>query len=347
MGLIERRSNMSKRAKIMGLMAGMAVLFSAVPAAVSAKPTSGLDIVPIIDQNFWQVESRESSNMPLGSEGTYASATVDESGAITVKRTEDARAMTVSVHSMPVEMRPYLDLEKNPYVYFDLTCNTGWKITLVINNQNVNIAPGIMNAVAGSEEVKRQSQAGEAGTYQGKFNLYEYLSSSMVTREIPALEGGVKSCYAPQIYLTLVDNTEDHLSGELTVRQLSIGNDDENAGDGLTVGKELAVGADEEFADLTSSNTTHDSSEQIFADGATATQGGTDSTDSAGGSGNGSSGSTDNTVLYIVIAAVCVVVVAGVIVAVVLSKKKKGGSNDQDGQQPPEGDIPSSDSEPQ
>ena len=88
----------------------------------------------------------------------------------------------------------------------------------------------------------------------------------MVTREIPALEGGVKSCYAPQIYLTLVDNTEDHLSGELTVRQLSIGNDDENAGDGLTVGKELAVGADEEFADLTSSNTTHDSSEQIFAD---------------------------------------------------------------------------------
>ena len=318
---------MSKRAKIMGLMVGMAVLVSAVPAAVSAKPTSGLDIVPIIDQNFWQAESRESSNMPLGSEGTYATATVDESGAITVKRTEDARAMTVSVHSMPVEMRPYLDLEKNPYVYFDVTCNTSWKITLVINNQNVNIAPGITNAVAGSEEVKRQSQAGEAGTYQGKFNLYEYLSSSMVTREIPALEGGVKSCRAPQIYLTLVDNTEDHLSGELTVRQLSIGNDDENAGDGLKVGKELAVGSDEEFADLTSSNTTHDSSEQIFADGATATQGGTDS---EGGSGNGSSGSTDNTVLYIVIAAVCVVVVAGVIVAVVLSKKKRGGSSDQD-----------------
>ena len=43
---------MSKRAKIMGLMAGMAVLVSAVPAAVSAKPTSGLDIVPIIDQNL-------------------------------------------------------------------------------------------------------------------------------------------------------------------------------------------------------------------------------------------------------------------------------------------------------
>ena len=145
----------------------------------------------------------------------------------------------------------------------------------------------------------------------------------------------MKSCRAPQIYLTLVDNTEDHLSGELTVRQLSIGNDDENAGDGLTVGKELAVGADEEFADLTSSNTTHDSSEQIFADGATATQGGTDS---AGGSGSGSSGGTDNTVLYIVIAAVCVVVVAGVIVAVVLSKKKKGGSNDQDGQKPKDGD---------
>ena len=337
---------MLKKRKILGLAAGLAILMAAMPSAVSAKPTSGLDIVPVAesDQNFWVAESRDAANLSMDREGGYASATFDENGAITVKRTEDARAMTVSIHSAPAEMRLNVNLKENPYVYFDLTCNTSWKITLVVNNQNVNIAPGIVNAVAGSEEVKRQSQAGEAGTYKGKFNLYEYLSSSMVTREIPALEGGVKSCYAPQIYLTLVDNTEDHLSGELTVRQLSIGNDDENAGDGLTVGKELAVGADEEFADLTSSNTTHDSSEQIFADGATATQGGTDS---AGGSGSGSSGGTDNTVLYIVIAAVCVVVVAGVIVAVVLSKKKRGGSNDQDHQQPPEGDIPSSDSEPQ
>ena len=247
--------------------------------------------------------------------------------------------MTVSIHSAPAEMRLNVNLKENPYVYFDLTCNTSWKITLVVNNQNVNIAPGIVNAVAGSEEVKRQSQAGEAGTYQGKFNLYEYLSSSMVSREIPELNGGVESCRAPQIYLTLVDNTEDHLSGELTVRQLSIGNDDENAGDGLKISGELAVGADEEFADLTSSNTTHDSSELIFADGATATQASTASTDSAGDSGDGSTGSSDNTVLYIVIAAVCVVVVAGVIVAVVLSKKKKGGSNDQDGQKPTDGDT--------
>ena len=330
---------MSKKRKILGLAAGLAVLMAAMPSAVSAKPTSGLDIIPVIDQNFWLAESRETSNLSLDREGGYASATYDENGAITVKRTEDARAMTVSIHSAPAEMRLNVNLKENPYVYFDLTCNTSWKITLVVNNQNVNIAPGIVNAVAGSEEVKRQSQAGEAGTYKGKFNLYEYLSSSMVTREIPELNGGVESCRAPQIYLTLVDNTEDHLSGELTVRQLSIGNDDENAGDGLKISGELAVGADEEFADLTSSNTTHDSSELIFADGATATQGGTASTDSAGSSGDGSTGSSDNTVLYIVIAAVCVVVVAGVIVAVVLSKKKKGGSNDQDGQKPTDGDT--------
>ena len=330
---------MSKKRKILGLAAGLAVLMAAMPSAVSAKPTSGLDIIPVIDQNFWLAESRETSNLSLDREGGYASATFDENGAITVKRTEDARAMTVSIHSAPAEMRLNVNLKENPYVYFDLTCNTSWKITLVVNNQNVNIAPGIVNAVAGSEEVKRQSQAGEAGTYKGKFNLYEYLSSSMVTREIPELNGGVESCRAPQIYLTLVDNTEDHLSGELTVRQLSIGNDDENAGDGLKISGELAVGADEEFADLTSSNTTHDSSELIFADGATATQGGTASTDSAGSSGDGSTGSSDNTVLYIVIAAVCVVVVAGVIVAVVLSKKKKGGSNDQDGQKPTDGDT--------
>ena len=309
------------------------------PSAVSAKPTSGLDIIPVIDQNFWLAESRETSNLSLDREGGYASATFDENGTLTVKRTEDARAMTVSIHSAPAEMRLNVNLKENPYVYFDLTCNTSWKITMVVNNQNVNIAPGIVNAVAGSEEVKRQSQAGEAGTYKGKFNLYEYLSSSMVSREIPELNGGVESCRAPQIYLTLVDNTEDHLSGELTVRQLSIGNDDENAGDGLKISGELAVGADEEFADLTSSNTTHDSSELIFADGATATQASTASTDSAGSSGDGSTGSSDNTVLYIVIAAVCVVVVAGVIVAVVLSKKKKGGSNDQDGQKPTDGDT--------
>ena len=220
---------MLKKRKILGLAAGLAVLMAAMPSAVSAKPTSGLDIVPVAesDQNFWVAESRDATNLSLDREGGYASATFDENGAITVKRTEDARAMTVSIHSAPLLIRPSVNLEENPYVYFDLTCNTSWKITMVINNQSVNIAPGIVNAVAGSEEIRRQSQAGEAGTYQGKFNLYEYLSSSMVTREIPALEGGVKSCYAPQIYLTLVDNTEDHLSGELTVRQLSIGNDDE------------------------------------------------------------------------------------------------------------------------
>ena len=332
---------MLKKRKILGLAAGLAVLMAAMPSAVSAKPTSGLDIVPVAesDQNFWVAESRDATNLSLDREGGYASATFDENGAITVKRTEDARAMTVSIHSAPLLIRPSVNLEENPYVYFDLTCNTSWKITMVINNQSVNIAPGIVNAVAGSEEIRRQSQAGEAGTYQGKFNLYEYLSSSMVTREIPALEGGVKSCYAPQIYLTLVDNTEDHLSGELTVRQLSIGNDDENAGDGLKISGELAVGADEEFADLTSSNTTHDSSELIFADGATATQGGTDSTNSAGGSGSGASDSADNTtVLYIVIAAVCVVVVAGVIVAVVLSRKKKAGPKDTDDQVPKDND---------
>ena len=156
----------------------------------------------------------------------------------------------------------------------------------------------------------------------------------MVTREIPALEGGVKSCRAPQIYLTLVDNTEDHLSGELTVRQLSIGNDDENAEDGIKVSGELATGSEEDFADMETGNTTPDPSRLIFADGATATQGGTDSTNSAGGSGDGSTGSADNTVLYIVIAAVCVVVVAGVIVAVVLSRKKKAGPKDTDDQGP-------------
>ena len=161
----------------------------------------------------------------------------------------------------------------------------------------------------------------------------------MVTREIPALEGGVKSCRAPQIYLTLVDNTEDHLSGELTVRQLSIGNDDENAEDGLKVSGELATGSEEDFADMETDNTTPDPSRLIFADGATATQGGTDSTNSAGGSGSGASDSADNTtVLYIVIAAVCVVVVAGVIVAVVLSRKKKAGPKDTDDQVPKDND---------
>ena len=329
---------MSKKRKILGLAAGLAVLMAAMPSAVSAKPTSGLDIIPVIDQNFWLAESRETSNLSLDREGGYASATFDENGAITVKRTEDARAMTVSIHSAPLLIRPSVNLEENPYVYFDLTCNTSWKITMVINNQSVNIAPGIVNAVAGSEEVKRQSQAGEAGTYQGKFNLYEYLSSSMVTREIPALEGGVKSCRAPQIYLTLVDNTEDHLSGELTVRQLSIGNDDENAEDGLKVSGELATGSEEDFADMETDNTTPDPSRLIFADGATATQGGTDSTNSAGGSGSGASDSADNTVLYIVIAAVCVVVVAGVIVAVVLSRKKKAGPKDTDDQVPKDND---------
>ena len=310
---------MSRKIKMIGLMAGLAMLMCAAPAAVSAKPTSGMDIVPIIDRNYWQLESKETSHLPLDGEGGYASATVDENGAITVKRTKNAKATTVSVHSMPVEMRPDLNLEENPYLYFDLTCNTNWKIILVVNNENVNIAAGITNAVAGSEEVTRQSKAGSEGTYTGKFNLYEYLNSTIVTRELSSLKNGVKTCRAPQIYLTLVDNTADHLSGELTVRRLSIGNDDENAAEGLKVSGELAVGSDEDFADLIASNTTQDPSRIIFADGATATQ----KNNSTGGTGN-----SDNTALYVVIA-VCVVVVL-VVVAVVLAKKK-GGSPDVGG----------------
>ena len=65
--------------------------------------------------------------------------------------------------------------------------------------------------------------------------MYEYLKSPIVTKTISSFKEGVKTCRAPQIYLTLVDNTADHLSGELTVRLLSIGNDDENAADGIKV----------------------------------------------------------------------------------------------------------------
>ena len=69
---------MSKKRKILGLAAGLAVLMAAMPSAVSAKPTSGLDIIPVIDQNFWLAESRETSNLSLDREGGYASATFDE-----------------------------------------------------------------------------------------------------------------------------------------------------------------------------------------------------------------------------------------------------------------------------
>ena len=316
---------MSRKKKLLGMIAGIVVLMAAAPAAVSAKPTSGMDIIPVIDQNFWLAESKESSNLSLDREGGYASATVDENGAITVKRTKNAKATTVSIHSAPVLLRPDLNLEENPYLYFDLTCNTSWKITLVINNEHVNIAAGITNAVEGSEVITNQSKTGSEGTYTGKFNLYEYLNSSIVTKTISSFKDGVKTCRAPQIYLTLVDNTADHLSGELTVRRLSIGNDDENAADGLKVSGELAVGSDEDFADLVASNTTQDPSWIIFADGATATQ----NSNSTNGSGD-SADAADNTVLYVVIA-VCVVVVAGVAAAVVLTKKKKSEPKKEDG----------------
>ena len=65
-----------KEEKALGLIAGIVVLMAAAPAAVSAKPTSGMDIIPVIDQNFWLAESKGVSNLPLDREGGYASATV-------------------------------------------------------------------------------------------------------------------------------------------------------------------------------------------------------------------------------------------------------------------------------
>lgn len=297
---------MQKSARFGALLLAVSLLLSAVPASVGAKPTSGLDIVPIQQPEFWTAEGSDNTRVPLNAPNAGIATSIDEGGVVTLKRTDKAKNNWVNIRSMSVQQRPMINLKENPYVYFDFTCTTQWNISLQLDNESVGMAQPITATNPSVKQLSRPEMDGNAGTYKGKFNLYEYIQKNL--SRLPKLKDKTEF-QVPQVVIYIVDNTADHLSGELTIRQLSIGNDDANAPDGMVMNAEdIATGDPAVFEDMVASNTTRSPDYVAFADGVTKPQ-----------------TKQDNTLLFSLIG-VAVVVAAGVVLCVVLLRKKPAAS---------------------
>ena len=296
---------MSKWKKAGGALLTVSMLFALLPSAVSAKPTSGVSMIPIQEESFWEAQDASGLYIPLNSSGVTVSTTIDENGAVTLKRTAEAPAIWAHIRSQQVEIRPEIDMAVNPYLYFDFTATTSWNISFILNGVPMSIAKGIASGDPSKKQLSSPDEDGNPGTFKGKFNLYEYIQKEL--DRVPHMKGKT-TVLVPQVLLFIVDKTSDHLSGELTVRQLSMGNDDANGEEGLKLDSRLAADSDEGWEDLMASNTTHDPQDIPFADGVRPKDNGT----------------TSSTVPYIV-GGVLIVVAAGAAAAVLILKKKKAG----------------------
>ncbi|MCI9415163.1 MAG: hypothetical protein HFJ79_08330 [Clostridiales bacterium] len=300
---------MSKWKKVGSVLLAVSMLFALLPSAVSAKPTSGVSMIPIQEASFWETQDASGLYIPLNSSGVTVSTTIGENGAVTLKRTAEAPAVWAHIRSQQVEIRPEIDLKANPYVYFDLTATTNWNISFILNGVPMSIAKGITSGDPSKKQLSSPDEDGNPGIFKGKFNLYEYIQKEI--DRIPQMRGKT-TVLIPQVLLFIVDNTSDHLSGELTVRQLSMGNDDDSAAEGLKLDSSLAVDSDEGWEDLMASNTTHDPKDIPFADGAQAA----------------TTGPTGGMVPYILGGATIIVAVGAAVTLFILKKKKTGAAGE-------------------
>ncbi|MCI8554146.1 MAG: hypothetical protein HFJ80_04280 [Clostridiales bacterium] len=286
------------------LLLSTALLFSAAAISTAAQENSGVGIVPIVEPNFWQSETGgDNAYVELNGEDAYTITEVKENGAIQIRRSAKAKNRWVRIATMHVELMPTLDLEKNPYLYFDLTCDTEWNINFTINGQPFGLAKLIATANMSAQQPIAPAYDGKAGTYQGKVNLKEFIE-----KEVPAL-AGINPVMAPHIGLYIVDTTPDGVSGTLTINKLAIGNDDPNDPEGVRLDMSMITGyePDPNVTLITSPLKTP-----------------TTKKDSP--SGDGSQNNADNLAAILVVVAI-VVVAAAIVVAVIIIRKRSGGDS--------------------
>lgn len=306
--------------KLFSTLLAAAVLSSAAAMTAAAKPDSGLSIFPLEnnenDLGYWETQMADNEYAPLNSEGCWVKTTLGDDGSLTMEKTDKSGNDFPRIRTLLQEDLPYIDMEKNPYLYFDFTAeNCSWMIQFNHGQVTVKLAKGIVEAtgqgeLVGGDNVVAMDKDGPAGHYQGKLDLTKYYSDE----EVIGL-AGQKKLNAPSVAIYIVSPKN---GGKLTINNLSIGNDDDSQASGPKLNlllKNGEAGGDEpeETTDATESTTTAAKTTKTT----TTTAGKTTTT--AAGSDNGDS----NMWIYIVIA-VAVVVIAGVVVAVVMVKKKKG-----------------------
>ena len=310
---------MKRLQKVWSILLSAALLTCSLPFAASAKPDSGEAAIPIVDADFWEVQTGDGEDYDtLNNDEAWVTTTIAEDGSITLKRTDKAKDPWAAVRSIPVEKRPTFNLNECPYLYYDITATGDWNILLTLNGVTVRIAKPICNN-GGKNLVSRWDGDGKAGTYQGKFDLREYLKSESAFSQI----SGLDEMFIPHVTLYVVDSSLNSFRSEFTVNQLSIGNDDESMESGPALSFSLVTGDDEPWPedwDRVDGETLPSRTKLSTTARTTATTGGGQSAGDADGT------DSNGWVLPVVIAAVAVVIVAGVVITVVILRKKKNGA---------------------
>lgn len=330
---------MKKFRKVTGVLLAATLLFSSAGLSASAKPTSGLDIIPITDPDFWEAESGDNFYDVLNNDAAWTNTTIDENGYLTVQRTANAKKdyNWPRVRTLAVELMPAFSLKDNPYLYYDLECTTGWNIGFVFNGMAIGLAKPIMNNTDGAKHLDDYQADGEAGTFKGKINLKEYIDSEPNF----ALIHGQDTLLAPMVNVFIVDTTPDHTSGKLTIRQLSVGNDDPNAPDGVKLDSSVITGEDpDEEPDPDTEDTTTTAPASTTTEKKTTTSAvKTTTTAAKGGSEDGGS----NTLMIVLIIVAAVVVPGAAAAVVVIRKRKSVPPSDDNGPDQPTPPSPESD----
>ena len=81
---------MKKVSKLLGVLLTSAMLASAVPFGAAAEGGT-VNLIPITDGSLWEAQAGDNDYKELNADGTWISAAIDSSGAVTLKRTANAK----------------------------------------------------------------------------------------------------------------------------------------------------------------------------------------------------------------------------------------------------------------
>lgn len=224
---------MKKVSKLLGVLLTSAMLASAVPFGAAAEGGT-VNLIPITDGSLWEAQAGDNDYKELNADGTWISAAIDSSGAVTLKRTANAKDGYLWPRirmPQPADSAITIDLSTNPYIYYDLTAAEGtkWNLGIAVSaTDSIGLAKGITNNTPGAAKLANITDDGAPGTYTGKLNLKEYLD-----QEYPGkYEGEITITY---VNLFVIDASADGVSGQVTYNKLMIGPDGADTDTDVTV----------------------------------------------------------------------------------------------------------------
>lgn len=210
--------------KLLSILAIVALLTASLSIGVSANSKSGVDIIPITDSDYWEVQAGENFYDVVGCDGAWLDAKISAAGALTIKRSAASEVGWPRIRSLQEERMPILDLDKNPNFYYDLTVEQGafCQIQLTFAGTVVKMCKYISLQTPGTTFDAGSEDMGP-GTYKGSINIKKVITDSKIL-------GFTGKTMIPQVSLYVIDVAKT--GAAITIRSMSIGNDVASDGDG-------------------------------------------------------------------------------------------------------------------